>query len=179
VELVYGSRSFFYIRVDRLKGILDCNAHFVSYFPGCNRWDAIVHEEDLHLIPDPEECVKNPFAPADVEVRVNVSGQWMRSVWHIASNDSLIFTAVGSLYNKRTLADDELLNEIRAKQSHQIRKPIASLLGLVMLLDSYSDADDIRRISERMKSCIQEYDEIIADINNTASTGLLPDNPAK
>ncbi|MEO3406956.1 PAS domain-containing protein [Mucilaginibacter sp. CAU 1740] len=65
--------------------------------------------------------------------------------------------------NKR---QNELLKQVAWMGSHQIRKPVATMLGLMNLADTADDKAEIIELLPMMQSCVQEMDGIVHEIND-------------
>jgi DNA-binding NtrC family response regulator len=67
--------------------------------------------------------------------------------------------------DERLRLQNEKLFEIAFLQSHQVRRPVANLIGIGDLFN-YKDPCDPMNIElmERMKTCVKELDEVIAEI---------------
>jgi PAS domain-containing protein len=68
---------------------------------------------------------------------------------------------------ERVLAQNKLLKEIAQINSHQIRKPVANILGILDLLDN-TPACDFPEWLEVLKKCGVELDEIVREIAKKA-----------
>ncbi|AYL94938.1 PAS domain-containing protein [Mucilaginibacter celer] len=65
--------------------------------------------------------------------------------------------------NKR---QNELLKQVAWTGSHQIRKPVATMLGLMNLADIAEDKAEIIELLPMLQSCVQEMDDILLEIND-------------
>ncbi|RYY34037.1 MAG: PAS domain-containing sensor histidine kinase [Sphingobacteriaceae bacterium] len=64
------------------------------------------------------------------------------------------------------------LKEISFLNSHYIRKPVASLLGLTSLIkDEVIDAEEYREVAAQIQVCSLELDEVIKQINRKVKDG--------
>ncbi|QJD96350.1 hypothetical protein HH214_10965 [Mucilaginibacter robiniae] len=50
--------------------------------------------------------------------------------------------------------------------SHQVRKPVANILGLVNLIDKDADASSLKEYHEHLQASASELDTIIKELNN-------------
>lgn len=64
--------------------------------------------------------------------------------------------------NKR---QNELLKQVAWMGSHQIRKPVATMLGLMNLVKIADNSDEVLELLPMMQSCVQEMDDIVHEIN--------------
>jgi len=83
------------------------------------------------------------------------------------------YTAVGSditaqhLQNEEIKNQSRLLNEINWLNSHEMRKPVASILGLIDLINNCQE-DQIKEKEEYIKllnDCVKDMDNIIHEVN--------------
>ncbi|MCB0697061.1 MAG: hypothetical protein KDC07_06835, partial [Chitinophagaceae bacterium] len=66
---------------------------------------------------------------------------------------------------------NEKLNEIAWMQSHVVRAPLASLMGLIHLLkDEEHSAEEKEEILDKMLISANELDLVIREITNSADT---------
>jgi two-component system CheB/CheR fusion protein len=71
------------------------------------------------------------------------------------------------LYEERLLEKIEQMQEISYLNSHYIRKPVASLLGLAALIADGTVADgEYREVAAHIKDCSVELDEVLHKINS-------------
>ncbi|TWR29769.1 PAS domain-containing sensor histidine kinase [Mucilaginibacter pallidiroseus] len=71
------------------------------------------------------------------------------------------------LYEERLLEKIEQMQEISYFNSHYIRKPVASLLGLASLIINGNVADnEYREVAGHIEACSVELDEVLHKINN-------------
>jgi len=92
-----------------------------------------------------------------------------------------LFTADGkpdgyiSIHNDVTLSKEkvdrinrqnEILRNIAWMGSHELRRPVASILGLIRLINETTDEEDRNESIKMMNTCTQNLDEIIHKINH-------------
>jgi DNA-binding NtrC family response regulator len=65
---------------------------------------------------------------------------------------------------EKLIVQNEKLLEIAFLQAHQVRRPIASILGLINLLDDEKNPDMLMQVVPRIRSAAIELDQIIAEI---------------
>lgn len=67
------------------------------------------------------------------------------------------------------IRQNEQLKKVSWLNSHEIRKPVASIISLVELLKTSTDTAESAQIIERMQKCTSELDNLLHEINNEAS----------
>lgn len=65
------------------------------------------------------------------------------------------------LHEQYITSQNKKLKEIAAIQSHEIRRPVASILGLMELFDMAKTENEKQTIIEKLKICVEELDEVI------------------
>lgn len=161
------SNQFFCAKFSASGNIIDRSNLFSELFPASDHYEDVVHPSCWNLIPKPDECNTRALKPLDICVKVRLHDGVFRAIAHIATTDNLIFYVTGFVVKDRTLEDQQLLDAIRAEQSHQARSPVAALLGLLQLLDR--DSADFDRLKTMIHSEVERYDSIIRKINQLAS----------
>lgn len=161
---VHHSRAFFFLRCNSAGSIIDCNRYFKDTFPWADCIADFIAAEDAYKIPHLAPSSRSGFKPVDLILTLRFSNGLVKSVWHISSTDSLVFTAFGNAVTERSLKDEETFERIRALQSHQVRAPIASLMGLVGALDGNTDPKEQQQIYRMMEQQINRYDDVIKKI---------------
>lgn len=61
---------------------------------------------------------------------------------------------------------NEILKNIAWMSSHDLRRPVASILGLIALINETTDAEEQKQVITMMNTCTQHLDEIIHNINH-------------
>jgi PAS domain S-box-containing protein len=145
-----------------------------------NFWKTYIHPEDrdyvlksiYSVINSPEEKFwreEYRFLKADGSVAYIVDQGYV-----IRNRGKKAVRMVGAMHNNTELKEKELrilcqnkrLREIAQINSHVIRKPVASILGLISLLDKESVVgEDNLEILEHLLSSTQELDGVIRQIN--------------
>jgi PAS domain S-box-containing protein len=74
-----------------------------------------------------------------------------------------IVTEVTERKNRETRINEQnkVLKEIAWINSHEIRKPVSSILGLYTLIQSTEDADEKQQYYAMIDDCVRELDEIV------------------
>ncbi|WP_413667598.1 PAS domain S-box protein [Mucilaginibacter sp. Mucisp86] len=65
---------------------------------------------------------------------------------------------------------NRLLREVAWMSSHEIRRPVATMLGLVNLLDMTEDENEQREIFSKLRECAREMDSMVHEIHNRIET---------
>jgi PAS domain S-box-containing protein len=65
----------------------------------------------------------------------------------------------------------EQLRNVSWLNSHQIRKPVASILSLIQLTRTSTNKEEREHMLEALRECAEELDEVIHKINEEASAG--------
>ena len=74
--------------------------------------------------------------------------------------------------NNQIAKQNELLKQISWLQSHKIRQPVASILGLTNLIDIYQLTGESKEIVRLLQKSAASLDEIIRDIVTHANYGI-------
>jgi|GEM_PF-6234322 len=87
-------------------------------------------------------------------------------------NGSLAFIVIGSNISKRKLVESKLqqqnnlLKKLNWTLSHQIRRPVASIQGLNILIKQSRDELEKQEYYEAIITCADELDKVVKDVNN-------------
>lgn len=65
---------------------------------------------------------------------------------------------------------NRLLREVAWMSSHEIRRPVATMLGLVNLLDMTEDEHEQREIFSKLRECAREMDSMVHEIHHRIET---------
>ncbi len=117
---------------------------------------------------------QKPFSVFEI-LNYNKSGQsyWVEinvSPIFDENNNIIRYISVENVITDRRLRDDQILkqNELLKKlawtNSHAIRKPVASIMGLVELSKDITDLEDMQQLHYLIGVCINELDEITRQI---------------
>lgn len=61
---------------------------------------------------------------------------------------------------------NKILKNIAWMSSHELRRPVASILGLIALINETTDAEEQKQVIKMLNTCTQHLDEIIHNINH-------------
>ena len=67
-------------------------------------------------------------------------------------------------YEEKMIRQNEMLKRIAYMQSHEFRRPVASILGLMNVIKLEGEASDHKECLEMMEVAVQELDEKVHDI---------------
>jgi PAS domain S-box-containing protein len=111
----------------------------------------------------------------------NGTTQWVNIEYTPLFNDCIEHIGYIAVHNNITERKDKeekiykqnkILQEISWLSSHEIRKPVASILGLVYLAKDSKDAEEREQIVEMIDVCAQELDSIVHTITDKISNEL-------
>jgi len=138
----------------------------------------LIHPDDNELVEKTfNEVLQNPVKPILVIYRSrHRDGHyiWLECVFTNMLADEHINAIVCNFrdISSRVASENEVLNqnaalrEISWISSHQIRKPVASILGLMTLIKQASDPKEKQELIDMVDRCAQELDGVINLINN-------------
>ncbi|MVN21415.1 PAS domain-containing protein [Mucilaginibacter arboris] len=148
---------------------------------GNSTWEAYIHPDDKErILKSIHNTINNPdekfwreeyrFLKADGSVGfITDQGYIIRNAYKKA------IRMVGAMHDITELKEKELcilkqnkqLREIAQINSHVIRRPVASILGLIDIFDKKAvTGKDNLEILEHLESCTQELDMVIRSIND-------------
>ncbi len=130
---------------------------------------------DLSKVNDLKECVKNHEACEIEIIQYNKDGTeiWVSlEVASVINNRGVTthFIAIERnvterLKNLQAIKDQNTkLREIAKMQSHDVRGPLARIMGLVNLLANHFNVDDKDDVLSKLTTCSNELDEVITRI---------------
>ena len=67
---------------------------------------------------------------------------------------------------EKIIQQNEILKAIAWMSSHDLRRPVASILGLIGLINETTDEEERKEAIQMMNTCTQQLDEIIHTINH-------------
>jgi PAS domain S-box-containing protein len=73
------------------------------------------------------------------------------------------------------VSQNKILQEISWSSSHEIRKPVASILALSQLANDPAETNDREQIIRMIEQCAQELDIIVHNVSNKVNNELLAD----
>jgi K+-sensing histidine kinase KdpD len=133
------------------------------------RNNLIEYQRDLEKIVEKrteelEEANKNLLAANE---ELNVSNE---KIWTINENlDELVKQRSAKIEEQLTL-----LNKYAHMNSHEVRAPLARLLGLMSLINLEKDAEAKIELFDKMNACAEEMDQIIRKMNRLLEKEIIP-----
>lgn len=133
-------------------------AYFFQDFEKAVRGETAVQEEAFRLNPDEPK-------------------RWFRLAYHPAydETDSLLGISLTAMdidkekrAQKRILKQNENLRSIAHLQSHEVRRPLANLIGLLQIFETNNLDEQQIELIELLRASIEELDTIVSKIVNTA-----------
>jgi signal transduction histidine kinase len=76
--------------------------------------------------------------------------------------------------SKKIQEQIEVLVKYADMNSHQVRAPLARLLGLIYLIEEEKEEENKREYYRMLKSCAEELDEMIKSMNRLLEKGISP-----
>ncbi|HZY37330.1 MAG TPA: PAS domain S-box protein [Mucilaginibacter sp.] len=76
------------------------------------------------------------------------------------------------LHEEELNRQNSVLKEIAWVSSHEVRRPVASIIALVSLMDMATDIKEKEEILDKMNLCVKDLDEMVRHINNRISKEL-------
>ncbi|MGZ4089894.1 MAG: tetratricopeptide repeat protein [Bacteroidia bacterium] len=135
---------------------------------------ASLESKRLMDLKDRDIMLKNQNIQITLLESINRKNQTIIYLIGIALLITIIFTMY-IIFRIRSKAHKNTLLEIATIQSHEVRAPLARILGLVMLFDQNNMAEDNhRQILNYIHSSALELDEVIRKIVNKTSECYLP-----
>jgi PAS domain S-box-containing protein len=92
-------------------------------------------------------------------------------------NEVARYISIHNIITARKLRDfqimeqNEVLKKLAWTNSHAVRKPIASIMGLIELGRDVADLNELKELHELIERCSIELDEITKEVNMETSTG--------
>lgn len=190
-ELYHNSTFFYMISLD-LKGLYNyVNKNYNNKFGegenliGRTIFET-VHPDDLKVCEEVGiKCMESPglFFPLNIRKLVSAGGfvktQW-ESVLIIENGEPTGIFSIGfdvtdyefvkgqvNQINKDLEDKSEKLKVIAYEQSHNVRAPLANILGLVNIIKSFSLKPEDKNVVEMLEESSKQLDDIIKGIVNT------------
>jgi|GEM_PF-2467562 len=142
-------------------------------------WLALVHEDDLPALTGAmSNTLQNSLDKYRCEYRVdcgNKNYRWVSDQAHITYDErGTPLRMIGAVRDinelkekeKSLLVQNKILKEIAWMESHEIRRPLASILALVELAGSCESDTEQREVLKHLKHSAVELDEMIHRISS-------------
>lgn len=191
-KLLDNSTIFYLISVDMNGTYSYLNKRYSSEFDQIHgnligqNYAVTMHPDDLEICKTvSEQCFRNPVGlfPATIRKHDGKGGfiitQWeYKAMFDVNNAPSGVFclghditefqkTTSELESTKDTLNDAKLtLSHIKYTQSHVVRKPIANIVGLSLLLDAMDLDPSVKSISAMISDSAKELDHVIKTIVN-------------
>lgn len=102
-------------------------------------------------------------------------GMTQIQIYPLKNNDDevvgvTVFTKDHSLHHKVQLEKDKhlhTLEKLLADLSHKIRKPVASMLGLIQLVDEVKNTDEMNKLLAYFREAVGEMDDYIKEMSKS------------
>ncbi len=140
-------------------------------------WLSLVHADDvMRLTTTMENALKAGVNKYACEYRVNFGNanyRWVSDKASIIYNDKQPVRAIGSIRDINDLKQQEeslkhqnnILRDIAWIESHEIRRPLATILGLVELANNCKTEQELTQVLSFLKFSADELDQMIRKIS--------------
>jgi len=185
IALLKGSKFFYTIVVDMQGNYSYVSPNYDAHFSFIGEtligkpFHTTLHPDDLQICARVgEQSFKNPDAMHQATLRKHDgTGGYIYTHWEFRA----IFSADGMPggifcmgYNitdhveTQNLAEmqSEKLDEIVSIQSHDVRRPLANILGLIEMFDGTENLQDLSKLKVMLKGSAQELDLVIRRISD-------------
>jgi len=190
VKLLEFSDTFYLVKVDRLGNYSYMNDHFrkkyaAFYAEGDINPAGIALHPDDHAISYSTylKCLAEPEKNFPVSLRKKdgkggyIITYWEYKLYRAPNGDADGVVGVG--YDITTFESRKeqikflvsTLNEVASQQSHQIRRPLANIIGLTELLEQFLPDDD------HYKTVVQMLRQSCSDLNDEFELFMIRDLP--
>lgn len=189
-KLLNNSSIYYLLSVDMDSNYAYLNNRYKQVFNGIHgnlvgqHYSKTIHPGDLHICESvSRQCFLNPeeVFPAIIRKHDGQGGyiftQWEYKALFDENNNPAGVFCIGnditefmntSITLKETAASLNVakvtLDEIAYIQSHVVRKPIANILGLSMVLENMDSDESIKSITGMIHSSAKELDEVIKKV---------------
>lgn len=150
--VIIESRQFFCVTAQSNGRLIKANKLWRNTFRHAINLSDIVHPEDLPNI----TCTQS-----DVACRVLVGSEYTKSLWFILRQSDTLW-AIGVLLDIRTASDDAMVSDVLFRLNHGLMSPIASLKGLVSLLEADRKNQEI---INKINSEATRIDDFVRSVN--------------
>ena len=143
-----------------------------EYVLGKNLWDVFTEAKNSDFYYHFQDAVVQRINVEFTEYFWPVQKWFQVNAYPIADGLIVHFRDItaNKLAEEKLLEKIEQLKEISFLNSHYIRKPVASLLGLTNLInEDLVTANEFKELAAQIKDCSLELDAIIRKVNNTVN----------
>jgi PAS domain S-box-containing protein len=159
--VITGANANFYERTGISEVVI--GRHVESLFPDAR--DSIIFEAGLRTM--------NERQSTKVEAYYAGLSRWLHvACYPIDEGIAVYFTDITERKEKEAevIKQNEQLRKISWLNSHELRKPVASILSLVDLFKVSVDEQETEQIIDNIQKCTRELDEMVHQINKEASS---------
>lgn len=169
------SDSFFTINTDWI--VTKANANF---YERTGISEEVIGKPIKHIFPDADGTMMFQAAaramsegiPTKIEAYYHPLSKWLHvACYPTEEGIAVYFTDITERKEKEAeiMRQNEQLRKVSWLNSHELRKPVASILSLVDLLKVSSNQKETLQIIERIKKCTIDLDDLVHQINEEAS----------
>jgi PAS domain S-box-containing protein len=177
LESTLSSISDSYFTVNRDWVITSANSNF---YERTSTSAEVIGKTVKSTFPDAEESVifqagtraMQEGIPTKIEAYYASLKKWLHvACYPTQEGIAVYFTDITDRKEREAeiIRQNELLKKVSWLNSHEIRKPVASMISLVELLKTSSDPIETTQIIERIQECTSTLDDLLHEINKLAS----------
>lgn len=189
-KLLNNSNTYYLISVDMESKYAYVNKRYKDAFDGIygnlvgKHYSITMHADDLKICQSvSEQCFKNPESMVPAVIRKHDGkGGYITTQWEYKAmfdqnnvpqgifcfgNDITAFTQTSMDLEDATKSLKDVkftLHQIAYIQSHGVRKPIANILGLMILLETMEMDSSVKEIFSMIDSSAKELDQLIKNL---------------
>ena len=177
LESTLSSISDSYFTVNRNWEITSANSNF---YERTNTSSEVIGMPVKAVFPDAEDSVifqagtraMQEGIPTKIEAYYGSLKKWLHvACYPTQEGIAVYFTDITDRKEREAeiVRQNEQLRKVSWLNSHEIRKPVASLISLVELLKVSADPAETAQIVERIQACTSELDDLLHKINTLTS----------
>jgi len=177
LESTLSSISDSYFTINRNWEITSANSNF---YERTGTSAEVIGKTVKSVFPDAEDSVifqagtraMHDGIPTKIEAYYGSLKKWLHVACYPAQEGiAVYFTDITDRKEREAeiMRQNEQLKKVSWLNSHEIRKPVASLISLVELLKLSVDPAETAQIIERIQECTGELDKLLHKINSLAS----------
>ena len=177
LESTLSSISDSYFTVNRDWEITSANSNF---YERTGTTAEVIGKTVKSVFPDAQESVifqagtraMEEKLPTKIEAYYGKLKKWLHVACYPTQDGiAVYFTDITDRKEREAeiIRQNEQLKKVSWLNSHEIRKPVASIISLVELLKTSTDSVESAQIIERMQKCTRELDDLLHEINKEAS----------
>ena len=177
LESTLSSISDSYFTMNKDWVITSANSNF---YERTDTSPEVIGQTVKSVFPDAEESVifqagtraMEERIPTKIEAYYSRLKKWLHvACYPTPEGIAVYFTDITDRKEREAeiIRQNEQLRKVSWLNSHEIRKPVASIISLVELLKSSADATEVTQIIDQMQKCTIELDALLHEINKEAS----------